>query len=128
MARREFVMVTLWERMSDIFGNTWGLNYGTPGGRSMQTWMAGLSEYSETQIKTGVEQCRNWPGSFPPNLGQFAKLCLTKTPGPKPDHKQLEAPRTDAVRQAEIVRQAGIRAGECGETKAESMEKLGLWP
>jgi hypothetical protein len=133
IARREFVMVTLWERMSDIFGNVWAQNYGIPGGRSMQTWTAGLANYSENQIRMGVMQSKKWsenlsPDKYasPPNLGQFAKLCLTKAPGPKSTHKALEAPRTDSVRQAEILRQAEVRAGRNDETKAESMEKLGL--
>jgi hypothetical protein len=132
--RRNFVMVTLWERMSDIFGNVWAQNYGIPGGRSMQTWTAGLANYSENQIRMGVMQSKKWsenlsPDKYasPPNLGQFAKLCLTKAPGPKSTHKALEAPRTDSVREAAIVEHAAILAGQCDETKAESIEKLGLW-
>lgn len=81
--RRKLVMVTLWQRMREIFGNVWELNYGTADQGSIETWAAGLSRYSENQIKMGVEQCRLWDNSFPPNLGQFARLCLTKTYAPK---------------------------------------------
>jgi hypothetical protein len=97
-ARREFVMVTLWERMSDFFGNSWGHNYGLPGGRSMKTWMAGLAGYSEKQIRMGVELSRRWsqdipPGKYvnPPDLGQFAKLCLTKAPAPTPPPSEVKS-------------------------------------
>jgi hypothetical protein len=59
-------------------------------------------------------------------LGQFSALCLTKAFAPESDQKQIAPVRTDSVRQAEIIRQANVRADKCRETKAESMEKLGL--
>jgi hypothetical protein len=99
----------------------------------MLTWSAGLAEYSENQIKMGVEQSKKWsqdipPGKYvsPPDLGQFSALCLTKAFAPESDQKQIAPVRTDSVRQAEIIRQANVRANKCRETKAESMEKLGL--
>ena len=125
-SRRLLVMTTLWQRMREIFGNVWTLNYGDANQGSIETWTAGLAKYSENQIRMGVELCRNWDGSFPPNLGQFAKLCLTKSHGQKPDQKQIAPVRTDSVRQAEILRQTNIRADQCRETKDESMRKLGL--
>jgi hypothetical protein len=126
-------MVTLWQRMREIFGEPWGLNFGNADQGSIKTWTTGLANYSEDHIRMGVEQCKKWGENLPPgkyasapNLPQFAKLCLTKQPGPKSTLNALEAPRTDSVRQAEILRQAEVRAGKCTETKAESMEKLGL--
>ena len=133
--RREFVMVTLWERMADIFGNTWPLNFGAPGGRSMQTWAAGLSEYSENQIRTGVELCRNWANPFPPNLGQFAKLCLTKAPASTPPPSEIKKlsdlakpNRADSpIAKREKERMRRIMAGDQEvESKERSMELLGL--
>ena len=135
IARREFVMITLWERMSDIFGNTWGLNYGAPGGRSMQTWAAGLAEYSERQIKMGVEQCRHWDKPFAPNLGQFAKLCLTKGPAPTPPPSKVKSiedlakpNRADSpIAKREKERMRRIMAGDqTVESKERSMHLLFL--
>ncbi len=131
--RRKHVMVTLWERMADIFGNYWGLNYGEPGGRSMQTWAAGLAKYSESQIKHGVEQLANWNNRFPPNLGQFSALCLSSQPKtlPPSDIKQLsdftKPKRGDSeIARREKKRMARIQAGEDVETKEESMRNLGF--
>jgi hypothetical protein len=140
--RREFVMVTLWERMSDFFGNSWGHNYGLPGGRSMKTWLAGLANYSEDQIRMGVELSRRWsqdipPGKYvnPPDLGQFAKLCLTKAPAPNPPPSKVKSlsdlskpSRADSpIAKREKERMRRIRAGDQEvESKERSMELLGL--
>ena len=106
--RRRLVMVTLWQRMREIFGNVWELNYGSADSKSLETWAIGLAEYSVDQIKRGVEQCKRWDKPFPPNLGQFAKLCLTHAPGPKHEHKQIAPPRTASVKDRELARQARI--------------------
>ena len=127
-------MVTLWERMAEMFGNTWSLNYGDPDGKSIQTWTAGLAEYSEAQIRRAVEQMRGWDSSFPPTLGQFAKLCLTKTYTAKPDQKRIAPVRTEAVRKREMERQAAIRKSPKSrdssdrdvESLAESFRNLNL--
>jgi len=126
-------MATLWERMAEMFGNTWALNYGAVGSKSMQTWTAGLAGYSEDQIRKGVEQCCNWDNSFPPNLGQFAKLCLTKVYTPLPPSKikkitDLAKPATgdSAIAKREKSRMRAIERGEDVESHDESMQILSL--
>ena len=134
-ARRRLVMVTLWQRMREIFGNVWELNYGNADQGSIDTWTAGLAEYSENQIRLGVEQCRLWNNPFPPNLGQFAKLCLTRAPAPTPEPSKVKklsdltkSSRADSpIAKREKERMKRIMAGDQDvESKERSMELLGL--
>ena len=134
-SRRLLVMTTLWQRMREMFGNVWVLNYGDVGSGSMQTWTAGLAEYSENQIRMGVEQCRNWANPFPPNLGQFAKLCLTRAPAPTPEPSKVKSlsdltksSRADSpIAKREKERMRRIMAGDQDvESKERSLELLGL--
>lgn len=136
--RRELVMTTLWQRMAEIFGNQWELNFGKPGGSSYGTWKAGLADYSEMQLKNGLEQCRQWDSSFIPHLGQFARLCLTKRDhgpnfteeriqrGEKPLLEKLRHNATTPIAKRELARIEAILRGEGVETKAESYHNLGL--
>ena len=132
--RRKLVMVTLWQRMREMFGNVWELNYGTADGKSIETWAAGLADYSENQIRKGVKQRSKWDKPFPPNLGQFARLCLIKSyqpPTPPSKVKSLQdltktRPGDTAIAKRERARVAKILRGEDVETKEESMEVLKL--
>ncbi len=53
-------MVTLWQRMADMFGNQWELNYGGPDDGQIKTWTNGLADYSEDQIRHGGQQWLQW--------------------------------------------------------------------
>lgn len=78
--RREAVSLRLWVRLSEIFGAVFVTQYGDVSGEARQTWKQGLEQYSEDQIKRGVQHCLNWRKDFPPNLPQFLELCLTVPP------------------------------------------------
>ena len=67
----------LWKKMRHIFGQTWVEQYGDFGGEASETWREGLSELTGERLKNGVDQARKWENPWPPNLGQFTKLCLT---------------------------------------------------
>ena len=142
--RRELVMTTLWQRMGEIFGNQWELNFGAAGGSAYQTWTSGLADYSEEQIRNGVEQCRKWTSSFIPHMGQFIELCTVKRTD-KPNFTDLriaEEKRTGAgldgmiehlskhalseTAKRELDRMRRIIAGEDIESFEESMTNLGL--
>lgn len=136
--RREAVMTRLWQRMGEIFGNQWELNFGKPGGPSYRTWTEALARYSEQQIRNGLEQCRLWDSGFIPHLGQFAKMCLTKqTTGPNFTEARLTAerdlglaqltkpaPGDSVVASREKARIKAMFAGAEPETKAESYRLL----
>lgn len=138
--RREAVMTRLWQRMGEIFGNQWELNFGKPGGPSFTTWTEALAGYSELQIRNGLEQCRTWDNGFVPHLGQFAKLCLTKRDnGPNFTAERLkrdgdvplaqltkQRPGDSEITKREKARIRGILAGAEAETKEESYRNLGL--
>jgi len=138
--RRQLVMTTLWQRMGEMFGNQWELNFGKPGGPSYLTWTEGLAGYSEAQIRNGVEHCRTWDSKgFVPNLPQFAGLCLTRrSVGPNITAERIEreanTPLLEKLRHSantpiakhELGRIERIMAGEEVETKEESYRKLGL--
>ena len=135
-SRRKLVMTTLWQRMAEIFGNQWELNYGGPDGGSIATWTNGLADYSEDQIRHGVQQCLKWESGFIPNLGQFARMCLTKPKQNFTDERiarevttaQLVKPKRgdSEVAKREKERMRRIMAGEDIESKEESIRKLGL--
>ena len=138
--RRKLVMTTLWQRMTEMFGNQWELNFGPPGSGTFDTWTAGLAGYSEEQIKNGVEQCRHWDSGFVPNLGQFSKMCLTKrTDKPNFTDRRIENEKKanslighlsshadSPIKKQELERMKAIMRGEDVETKDESMTNLGL--
>ena len=131
-------MVTLWQRMAEIFGNQWELNYGAVNQSAFRTWTEGLAAYSEQQIAQGVKQCSRWESGFLPNLGQFARLCLSGKPAEtvEAEHRVSEVKsledftrrkRTDSpIAAAEKEKIRRILAGEEVETKAESYAKLHL--
>ena len=137
--RREAVMTRLWQRMGELFGNQWELNFGKAGGPSYRTWMEGLADYSELQLKNGLEQCRTFDSGFVPNLPQFARLCLThEKRGPNFTEERIERERdvplleklkrnaNTPIAQHELARILRILDGEHVETRRESWDNLGL--
>lgn len=141
MIRRKAVMTRLWQRMAAIFGNLWESNYGPVGGQTFATWMDGLGCYTEDQLGNGIAQCRNWNSAFPPNMGQFSKLCLD-TLKPTYTDRRIEQERkqgksmgmmehlsrhaTKPTAQRELERLQRILAGEDVESRRESFDNLGL--
>lgn len=83
--RRLVVMVALWKRMFEYFGQSWVREYGDADGGAIKSWTDALAAYSEDQIARGVKNCREWTGNFVPNVAQFGRLCLTVRPEEKPN-------------------------------------------
>lgn len=62
----------IWERMSQIFGHKWSSSFGA---EPSETWLAGLIDMTEEEIRTGLVACLNWAEEWPPTLPQFRSLC-----------------------------------------------------
>jgi hypothetical protein len=62
----------IWERMAGIFGHKWTSSYGA---EPSDTWLAGLIDMSEEELRTGLVACLTWPEEWPPTLPQFRQLC-----------------------------------------------------
>lgn len=92
--RAELVSVTLWQRLTEIFGPLFVNQFGDLDGPGRQTWKRGLAQYSEHQIRRGIDNCRSWVNdsgkSYPPNLPEFSRLCLTETIHKQVDRKKLD--------------------------------------
>lgn len=76
--------------MANAFGGSWIGQYGTSEEQAFQTWSGALENYSPAQIERGVRNSLDgevWGREFPPNLSQFAKLCLTERRYPKNYHR-----------------------------------------
>jgi hypothetical protein len=107
-------MDRLWHRLAFIFGlDLWTAERGAVGAEQYQGWSDGLMDYTVEQINRGVQSLGGWKGSKPPDLNQFARLCLTATAvKPKPaDPSPLPAsvaPAAAQVAAAELQRQAGV--------------------
>jgi hypothetical protein len=87
------VMVRLWGRMRGMFGQQWVRDFGEVKGEQIKIWQTALSGLSLEQIKRGINACASWSEKFPPNVGQFAKLCLTTNENSPEFQAQLGAPR-----------------------------------
>ena len=127
--RRQKRMVALWYRGSQFFGSLWESQYGSVKDDTIGAWMEYLFCMTEEQLATGIELLSEWGEKFPPTLGQFRMLCKSRDASPSnarqleysPDPKKVE----DAYLKA-VFEMAQIKAGECNETKAESMKVLGM--
>ncbi len=116
-ARAELVSVTLWQRLGEMFGSGFYSQYGDVDGSGRQTWKRALAQYSDAQIKRGLEHCLEWTGRFPPNLAQFSRLCLTERIGyhQPANLKRLEVKRASAsVKERELERQRRIASSPKG--------------
>ena len=98
-------MDRLWEVMAQMFGHSWVSQYGDIDGGAYQTWGRGLQRLTVDQIAKGVNATQQWEGSFPPNLGQFIKLCTQLEQKPldylayaQEKMKRLAAPKPDKAK------------------------------
>lgn len=136
-------MAALWRRLRQYLGLSWTRERGEAGGSESEAWLEALQDFTTDQIARGVKSCREWEDGFPPNLGQFRKLCLT----PRPEERQtftdkrIERERREGksvgmlehlarsahsdIAKRELERMRRIMAGEHVETKQESYRKTG---
>lgn len=71
-------MIWLWNELHGHFGQQWIRDFGDVDGDQIRVWQNALSGLTGAQLKNGIDQAQKWEGDFPPNVGQFMKLCLTK--------------------------------------------------
>lgn len=132
--------------MGEIFGAVFYSQYGAVGDGGRQTWKDGLSGYSEEQIGRGLKNCLAWNQAFPPNLSQFAALCLQTRPEEKQNFTEARMARGEEsssplahlkkfansdVAKRELERMRRIMAGQEVETFEQSYHGLQLgrrWP
>ena len=66
------VMMRLWLRMNEMYGNLWE---SAQGQEPNETWAMGLSTLSPEQIGAGLVALRDSAKPFPPTLPEFMGLC-----------------------------------------------------
>lgn len=77
---RALFMVTVWERMGEMFGQLWESSFGTAEDGAIDTWTRGLADHSETSIRCALDLLKAWTKPFPPSLGEFVALCRSYRP------------------------------------------------
>jgi len=92
--------------MSEIFGHKWVSAYGS---QPSETWLAGLIDMTEEELRTGLLGCLEWPGDWPPTLPQFRKLCrpprLIAFKAPPPQSEEVWARRAEkALNAIDIIK------------------------
>jgi len=69
-------MVTLWEKMGQLFGAKWLRQYGTTDDSAFDTWCQFLADLSPEQIRQGfVNMMRDKP-KYLPDAVQFRDYCM----------------------------------------------------
>jgi hypothetical protein len=86
-------MVTVWERLGEMFGPLFENGYGDAEGSAIETWTRGLADYSETSIRAALDLLVAWEKPFPPTLGEFANLCRSYRPAVPVDRQIVHRPR-----------------------------------
>lgn len=101
--RRHRVLARLWSRMAELFGGLWASQCGEVGGQVFSTWLGGLADVTEAQIRHALNQLLTSGRQFPPSLIEFRGLCQCPEALGLPDEAQA---------MAEIIRARRIGAGE----------------
>lgn len=97
----------LWMRMTNIFGHKWTSSFGA---EPSETWLAGLIDMSEDEVRTGLLACLNWPEEWPPTLPQFRALCRPRREAAHQVHVR-ELPPPPEVREQRKASAAEALAG-----------------
>lgn len=72
---KDTLLINIWMRMFDLYGNQWESQMGHVGEDTFLTWQTGLTNMSEDQIKGGLTALISEGNDFPPNLIKFLRLC-----------------------------------------------------
>lgn len=130
-------MLVMWTAMAHAFGSSWVSQYGTSEEAAFRSWSKALEQYSPEQIRRGVKNAADpdmWADHFPPNLSEFAKLCLSvNREHLAPYHQPMKIghkpkPASEDVKNRELDRQRTLleTGNLTGETFAQSYESLAL--
>ena len=67
-------------RMNSIYGSLWASRYPSEAllAAAKAEWRLALGLKTLAQIKRAMEECHEAHRHFPPTLGEFAELCLTR--------------------------------------------------
>lgn len=79
----------LWVRLTDTFGHKWVSSYGA---EPSETWLAGLIDLSQEELKTGIIACLSWESEWPPTLPQFRSLCQPRREEAHQVYRKLPEP------------------------------------
>lgn len=113
--------IYVWEKMQEIFGNSWSNQYSmTPN----STWIAELSQLSEIEITRGLNAVLKSRAKYVPNLATFLGMCELvddRTPEQrafdarvKENSKMLALPKpppNPEIRKAEIAKMKAALRG-----------------
>lgn len=143
--RRWRIMVAMWERMAQWFGNRWEREYGTIENQTIHAWMGALNRYDEQDIVAAMHDMTQWdsphPPSFPEFRGMVAAHQARRQPNWTEDKDEAEQTRgkgvggvlenlkkgaTTEAAKAEIEKMLQIWRGELDIPKAESIRHLNL--
>lgn len=75
------MIVSLWERMSHIYGHKWTSTYGESAVTGVEltdtakTWASALRDVTGQQIADGLRACLEREDTWPPTLPEFKQLC-----------------------------------------------------
>ena len=140
-ARRQVIMVAMWERMGQWFGNLWESTYGTVDDQTIQAWTSSLNRFSEMELAGAIRSCEDWDGRFPPTFPEFKALCMAARSAAKPNLTEqriakekepdniighLAKHALSDVAKRELDKMRRIMAGEEVETLEQSYDNLGL--
>lgn len=73
--RRQRAMARLWSRMAELWGGLWASQAGEVGGQVFGTWLNGLADVAEGQIRHALNELMTSGRQYPPNLVEFRGLC-----------------------------------------------------
>ena len=74
--RRRKVMIALWAKMRQFFGNAWVSTYGTIDDQTIYGWTGALNQFTEAELAGAIKACEDWPGKFAPNFPEFKTMCM----------------------------------------------------
>ena len=89
--------------MTAMFGHSWVSAYGA---EPSDTWLAGLIDMTEEEIRTGLVACLTWEDRWPPTLPQFRALCRLRREPAHEIFKALPEPRSIRVRRLQSANDA----------------------
>lgn len=94
--------------MAATFGHKWVSSYGA---EPSDTWLAGLIDLSQEELKTGIVACLSWEAEWPPTLPQFRSLCRPRREEAHQVYRKLPEPPEEVQKRKEagISHLAGIR-------------------
>lgn len=111
-------MITLWQRMGELYGHRWISAYGDPTethrdrtgdevermSPTVQTWRRALSDITREELGRGIRECLRRGEEWPPSAPQFRERCRpARQPYEREEFQQHALPKP---RNPEVGREA----------------------